>query len=109
MGWALWDLSGHVSDQDTARRALHLAAEFLADVPKRDWRAAFASLRILTALARSDAERGDIPPFRLTIRQYARIVRSEEHTSELKSLMRISYAVFCLNKKNITINIEQSH
>src|SRR3546814_7176550 len=30
-----------------------------------------------------------------------RIIRSEEHTSELKSLMRISYAVFCLNKKNI--------
>src|SRR3546814_6876726 len=27
-------------------------------------------------------------------------VRSEEHTSELQSLMRISYAVFCLNKKN---------
>src|SRR3546814_4176142 len=26
--------------------------------------------------------------------------RSEEHTSELKSLMRISYAVFCLTKKN---------
>src|SRR3546814_5489077 len=30
-------------------------------------------------------------------------VRSEEHTSELQSLMRISYAVFCLNKKNKTI------
>src|SRR3546814_10770411 len=28
--------------------------------------------------------------------------RSEEHTSELQSLMRISYAVFCLKKKNIT-------
>src|SRR3546814_2307407 len=27
--------------------------------------------------------------------------RSEEHTSELQSLMRISYAVFCLNKKKI--------
>src|SRR3546814_10697194 len=27
-------------------------------------------------------------------------VRSEEHTSELQSLMRISYAVFCLTKKN---------
>src|SRR3546814_7498481 len=27
------------------------------------------------------------------------IVRSEEHTSELQSLMRISYAVFCLQKK----------
>src|SRR3546814_3003652 len=29
-------------------------------------------------------------------------LRSEEHTSELQSLMRISYAVFCLNKKNTT-------
>src|SRR3546814_7148281 len=27
------------------------------------------------------------------------VTRSEEHTSELQSLMRISYAVFCLNKK----------
>src|SRR3546814_6837487 len=31
-------------------------------------------------------------------------LRSEEHTSELHSLMRISYAVFCLKKKNIKIN-----
>src|SRR3546814_1680067 len=30
--------------------------------------------------------------------------RSEEHTSELQSLMRISYAVFCLKKKKIPIN-----
>src|SRR3546814_8898839 len=29
-------------------------------------------------------------------------LRSEEHTSELQSLMRISYAVFCLKKKNYT-------
>src|SRR3546814_10096636 len=29
------------------------------------------------------------------------VVRSEEHTSELQSLMRISYAVFCLQKKTI--------
>src|SRR3546814_10804844 len=29
--------------------------------------------------------------------------RSEEHTSELQSLMRISYAVFCLKKKNTTL------
>src|SRR3546814_3419391 len=29
----------------------------------------------------------------------SRILRSEEHTSELQSLMRISYAVFCLKKK----------
>src|SRR3546814_12348358 len=32
-----------------------------------------------------------------------RTKRSEEHTSELQSLMRISYAVFCLKKKNIKI------
>src|SRR3546814_10326314 len=30
---------------------------------------------------------------------WARALRSEEHTSELQSLMRISYAVFCLKKK----------
>src|SRR3546814_1769393 len=33
-------------------------------------------------------------------------IRSEEHTSELQSLMRISYAVFCLKKKN---NINKTH
>src|SRR3546814_2894494 len=32
--------------------------------------------------------------------------RSEEHTSELQSLMRISYAVFCLKKKKIKCNIK---
>src|SRR3546814_4965362 len=32
----------------------------------------------------------------------ASATRSEEHTSELQSLMRISYAVFCLKKKNTT-------
>src|SRR3546814_7790720 len=32
-------------------------------------------------------------------------VRSEEHTSELQSLMRISYAVFCLQKKNKEANL----
>src|SRR3546814_8160597 len=30
------------------------------------------------------------------------LIRSEEHTSELQSLMRISYAVFCLKKKKAT-------
>src|SRR3546814_3647919 len=32
------------------------------------------------------------------------VMRSEEHTSELQSLMRISYAVFCLKKKTETYN-----
>src|SRR3546814_6517535 len=40
--------------------------------------------------------------FPLYIIHQTAIVRSEEHTSELQSLMRISYAVFCLKKKNTT-------
>src|SRR3546814_8514382 len=35
--------------------------------------------------------------------------RSEEHTSELQSLMRISYAVFCLKKKNNQHNSKTTH
>src|SRR3546814_3691009 len=35
-----------------------------------------------------------------TVASNQRSTRSEEHTSELQSLMRISYAVFCLKKKN---------
>src|SRR3546814_2575909 len=35
--------------------------------------------------------------------------RSEEHTSELQSLMRISYAVFCLKKKNHKRKIQTHH
>src|SRR3546814_10688094 len=41
------------------------------------------------------------PGDRLTARDIAK--RSEEHTSELQSLMRISYAVFCLKKKQTNI------
>src|SRR3546814_5457374 len=37
-----------------------------------------------------------------------RAIRSEEHTSELQSLMRISYAVFCLKKKNKQVTHETS-
>src|SRR3546814_7457214 len=36
-------------------------------------------------------------------------MRSEEHTSELQSLMRISYAVFCLKKKKHTITDDHTH
>src|SRR3546814_1437934 len=43
----------------------------------------------------------DTLPRRRPARDPAERPRSEEHTSELQSLMRISYAVFCLKKKNI--------
>src|SRR3546814_3807880 len=41
-----------------------------------------------------------------------KVARSEEHTSELQSLMRISYAVFCLKKKmidNFTVELGRVH
>src|SRR3546814_8045488 len=42
-----------------------------------------------------------------SMRRWCTGSRSEEHTSELQSLMRISYAVFCLKKKNIIKNLDE--
>src|SRR3546814_7037683 len=52
-----------------------------------------AAQRIGDAIVAVEADRGHVTNFPR---------RSEEHTSELQSLMRISYAVFCLKKKNKT-------
>src|SRR3546814_1777348 len=41
--------------------------------------------------------------------ELALTVRSEEHTSELQSLMRISYAVFCLKKTNTSLPYHPQH
>src|SRR3546814_3548535 len=40
--------------------------------------------------------------------RHAHVDRSEEHMSELQSLMRISYAVFCLKKKNTAMNLTRT-
>src|SRR3546814_7660816 len=45
-----------------------------------------------------DAALATLPPRGVRVH----VLRSEEHTSELQSLMRISYAVFCLKKKKYT-------
>src|SRR3546814_6468000 len=50
--------------------------------------------RILTESRKSERLDSDGTRWRIEV------PRSEEHTSELQSLMRISYAVFCLKKKN---------
>src|SRR3546814_9059139 len=52
---------------------------------------------ILTVVKKHNFQ-GDVLP----VSSVAAKNRSEEHTSELQSLMRISYAVFCLKKKNKT-------
>src|SRR3546814_3154094 len=54
--------------------------------------------RWLVAFCANLAERGHVAAEEVERRM---VERSEEHTSELQSLMRISYAVFCLKKKKI--------
>src|SRR3546814_3222848 len=48
-------------------------------------------------------------PKTATASQVGRLARSEEHTSELQSLMRTSYDVFCLTKKTTTYYIIYSN
>src|SRR3546814_7412688 len=55
------------------------------------------AVQALPRAARRAVERATSPSDRLSAFE-----RSEEHTSELQSLMRISYAVFCLKKKKKT-------
>src|SRR3546814_2284461 len=53
------------------------------------------AVELASARVHGDRERGR----RVRLPVLRRALRSEEHTSELQSLMRISYAVFCLKKK----------
>src|SRR3546814_7106056 len=77
-----------------------------------DWSSDVCSSDLLTLIGRADASvfmeplhsvldaaAGVKAVAMLAMREGVR-TRSEEHTSELQSLMRISYAVFCLKKKN---------
>src|SRR3546814_10322043 len=57
-----------------------------------------------TTLFRSPAPRSPVRRSPWVCRRRTRRARSEEHTSELQSLMRISYAVFCLKKKKTKNN-----
>src|SRR3546814_8687317 len=66
---------------------------------------------LLMAIAVTESGMNGIPnPHAMNIAgktYHARDLRSEEHTSELQSLMRISYAVFCLKKKKKKITETQ--
>src|SRR3546814_10464158 len=67
--------------------------------------------RIVLDLFRLCRRRRDDQPIAAQAGQSGRSrgVRSEEHTSELQSLMRISYAVFCLKKKKSNKNTAYNH
>src|SRR3546814_10592093 len=62
------------------------------EIPNRRTKPDAKSLKLATQIV--DSLAADCKPD-----QYEDTYRSEEHTSELQSLMRISYAVFCLKKK----------
>src|SRR3546814_5660286 len=56
-------------------------------------------LKFIRILMNGIVQRSDDKIDRCSRRESSGAIRSEEHTSELQSLMRISYAVFCLKKK----------
>src|SRR3546814_8884907 len=92
----------------TANVAPRLCAEFQSACATGDWTRALELQDRLYPL--HDAMFSDCSPGPV---KYAlsrvRPDRSEEHTSELQSLMRISYAVFCLKKKKTNNKSHQTH
>src|SRR3546814_2425368 len=96
------------------RRSGRRAGTGRAVAIRRAWRRGVAETAHSTAAAGADAR--DLKPLsRARERGWGEGVsgcratqaeRSEEHTSELQSLMRISYAVFCLKKKKKTYKYE---
>src|SRR3546814_5860131 len=97
-GWRFGDVEFHLlmdalyaglrGALDTAEGTAHLARRY-----------GTANMTILTEMLRDlAADRATLaaPPLPQTPEPHASTGRSEEHTSELQSLMRISYAVFCL-------------
>src|SRR3546814_3061580 len=110
----MWDYVGIVRTTKRLERALHRVALLRSEVQEyySNFRVTpdlielrnlidVADLIVRSALSRKES-RGlhytlDYPE--TLARGEDTILRSEEHTSELQSLMRISYAVFCLKKK----------
>src|SRR3546814_4653613 len=82
ISWGKWFLAGVTSDSTAATFSDEVISEYVFIC----FQMTFAAITVALVLG-STVER---------------IKRSEEHTSELQSLMRISYAVFCLKKKNQT-------
>src|SRR3546814_8181097 len=92
-------------DRHELARILDLYGRMVAAGKWRDYAMDFHREVAIFSAFRRAAER---PEYRIEKRPALRqrqgmwaLVRSEEHTSELQSLMRISYAVFCLKKKKI--------
>src|SRR3546814_5924334 len=79
--------------------ALSLYAHIPGEIP------AFVEAKNENSSCHSHGKLSSLSPFRRPNTGKRPDARSEEHTSELQSLMRISYAVFCLKKKKKDLNI----
>src|SRR3546814_6195342 len=80
-------------EEDCQAGFVLVADQFLADAEAKD-RLEQVTIGDNLGAAQQEMVKPDHP--------HAPDIRSEEHTSELQSLMRISYAVFCLKKNKIT-------
>src|SRR3546814_1141148 len=90
------DIVGVPTQRDTDGLALSSRNAYLTDQERE---AAHALPRALGQAAARIEKGGDIADALNKAIAALNAARSEEHTSELQSLMRISYAVFCLKKK----------
>src|SRR3546814_9581427 len=95
-----WDRLGTLMDADY--ESLYYSGLFLTIVGQSTFISAYTMLVFLARLQRFDRTQEEAA---LDLgATHAQVFRSEEHTSELQSLMRISYAVFCLKKKKTRKN-----
>src|SRR3546814_8778028 len=94
--WLLRMLDGGCDPIYLARRLTRMAVE---DIGLADPRALEMAIAAWDAFDRIGSPEGELALAQVTLYLACTAKRSEEHTSELQSLMRISYAVFCLKKK----------
>src|SRR3546814_9224487 len=92
------EMIGQLDMDQTVQNAV-AAVDYLANHPASNGKVGAVGFCWGGAMANQVAV--NAPAVAATVAYYGRQpTRSEEHTSELQSLMRISYAVFCLKKKN---------
>src|SRR3546814_1016587 len=94
------DARGNVTITGRAKDLIKSGGEWINPAEIEAIIAALPQVALVAVIGRADPKWGERPILVVETRVDD---RSEEHTSELQSLMRISYAVFCLKKKKKTI------
>src|SRR3546814_1683884 len=100
--WSSDVCSSDLPERLTARFTGELSARSARNVMARRQQARSKSWMRPTCSAKTMVWYGDSPWAKRVRVSKCEISRSEEHTSEIQSLMRISYAVYCLKKKTMS-------